>query len=269
MAGYDGWTMERTEIGDATIPILADGIKWIGYSQEKHLVWNLAAFGDTFSEGQTFSSYSHQFVGRIAWLPIENDETVLHLGAATRYGAPLDGMLQLRSRPEAFEAPYFIDTGKFPAKSTQTSQFEAYYRPRSFLIGTEYFVQSVNSPETGNPFFQGGQVVMSWLATGEIRAELLAGASDEDALRLVAQRTLELTRSTTRSNRPAPGVPRTCSGWSSTSWRSPVCSRVAVRGGAAARRPASTPRSDAAPRASPRSRRRTTRRASGRKLSPG
>jgi len=169
MNGYAGWTMERTEIGDATIPILADGIKWIGYSQKKHLVWNLGAFGDTFSEGQTFSTYSHQFVGRIAWLPIENEETVLHLGAATRYGAPLDGMLQLRSRPEAFEAPYFIDTGKFPAKSTQTSQFEAYYRPRSLLIGTEYFVQSVDSPETGNPFFQGGQVVMSWLATGEIR----------------------------------------------------------------------------------------------------
>ena len=30
-------------------------------------------------------------------------------------------------------------------------------------------MQSVDSPETGNPFFQGGQVVMSWLATGEIR----------------------------------------------------------------------------------------------------
>jgi phosphate-selective porin OprO and OprP len=169
MVGYAGWTMERTPISDATIPILADGIKWMGYAQEKHLLWNLGAFTDTFSEGQTFSTYSHQFVGRIVWLPIENNETVLHLGADTRYGAPLDGMLQLRSRPEAFEAPYFIDTGKFPAKSTQTTSFEAYYRPRSLLVGSEYFVQSVNSPAEGNPFFQGGNVVVSWLATGEIR----------------------------------------------------------------------------------------------------
>src|SRR5689334_10389630 len=28
MVGYAGWTMERTEANDATIPILADGIKW-------------------------------------------------------------------------------------------------------------------------------------------------------------------------------------------------------------------------------------------------
>jgi hypothetical protein len=35
-----------------------------------------------------------------------------------------------------------------------------------------------------------------WLeATAEIRAELLSGASEEDALRLIAQRTMELTRS--------------------------------------------------------------------------
>ncbi len=58
MVGYAGWTMERTPISDATIPILADGIKWIGYAPEKHLVWNLGAFADTLSEGQTFSTYS-------------------------------------------------------------------------------------------------------------------------------------------------------------------------------------------------------------------
>src|SRR5579883_948728 len=32
MVGYAGWTMERATINDATIPILADGIKWLGYS---------------------------------------------------------------------------------------------------------------------------------------------------------------------------------------------------------------------------------------------
>ena len=35
MVGYDGWTNERTMINDA-IPILADGIKWLGYSPERH-----------------------------------------------------------------------------------------------------------------------------------------------------------------------------------------------------------------------------------------
>lgn len=46
--------------------------------------------------------------------------------------------------------------------------------------------------------FEQTRLRQRWLeATGEIRAELLAGAGDEDALRLVAQRTLELTRSST------------------------------------------------------------------------
>jgi len=116
MVGYAGWTMERTLISDETIPILADGIKWIGYAPETHLLWNLGAFTDTLSEGQTFSTYSSQFVGRIAWLPIENDTPSSHLGADTRYGKPDDGMLQLRSRPEYFEAPFFIDTGNFQPK---------------------------------------------------------------------------------------------------------------------------------------------------------
>jgi phosphate-selective porin OprO/OprP len=169
MVGYAGWTMERTEISDATIPILADGIKWLGYVPEKHILWNLGFFGDWLSEGQTFSTYERQVVGRFAWVPEENEDTVLHLGTSLRYGKVEDGQLQLRSRPEDFEAPYFVDTGKFPADSTKMLGLEAYYRPRSLLVGSEYFLQSVNSPQTGNPFFHGGNVVVSWLPTGEIR----------------------------------------------------------------------------------------------------
>jgi phosphate-selective porin OprO/OprP len=169
MVGYAGWTMERTEMNDASIPILADGIKWLGYAPTKHLIWNLGAYTDLLSEGQTFSSYAHQYVGRFAWVPEENEQTVLHIGVSLRQGKVEDGQLQLRSRPEAFPAPYFVDTGKFPADSTKMAGLEVYYRPRSLLVGGEYFLQDVNSPQTNNPFFHGGNVVVSWLPTGEIR----------------------------------------------------------------------------------------------------
>jgi phosphate-selective porin OprO/OprP len=169
MVGYAGWTMERATINDATIPILADGIKWLGYAPKKHLLWNLGVFMDALSENQTFSTYDHQIIGRIVWLPEENEETVLHIGLDLRYGKPDDGQLRLRSRPEAFEAPYFIDTGSFPAKHTTTANFETYYRPGPLLFGTEYFVQKVDAPDKGNPVFQGVDSVVSWLATGETR----------------------------------------------------------------------------------------------------
>jgi phosphate-selective porin OprO and OprP len=170
MVGYAGWTMERAAINDATIPILADGIKWLGYAPEKHLLWNLGVFGDALSEGQSFSTYRRQAVGRIAWLPMENEEDVLHIGVAVRYGKPKNDSIQFRSRPESWPAPYFIDTGKIPSTSTTITQFETYYRPGSLLLGTEYFLVHVNSPETGNPFFNGGELAMTWLPTGEIRA---------------------------------------------------------------------------------------------------
>jgi phosphate-selective porin OprO and OprP len=169
MVGYAGWTMERAPISDATIPILADGIKFLGWAPKQHLLWNVGIYKDWLSEGQSFSTYEHQAVGRFAWVPLVNEETVLHLGTSLRHGVVEDGMLQVRSRPEVFEAPYFVDTGKFPAKSTNTYEIEEYYRPGSFLFGSEYFWQQVNSPEKGNPSFNGGDVVFTWLITGEIR----------------------------------------------------------------------------------------------------
>jgi phosphate-selective porin OprO/OprP len=171
MVGYAGWTMERAPISDATIPILADGVKWLGYAPGKHLIWNLGAYTDWLSEGETFSSYDYQVVGRLAWVPVMSDatETVLHIGLSLRYGEPNDGQLRLRSRPEAFPAPFFVDTGQFPAESTRMAAPELYYRPGPFLVGTEYFLQKVNAPEAGDPFFHGGDAFVSWLPTGETR----------------------------------------------------------------------------------------------------
>jgi len=170
MVGYAGWTMERATISDATIPILADGVKWLGLSPKLRLLWNVGVYGDALSEGQSFSTYDRQIVGRVAWLPAFRERTRLHLGMSMRYGKPDDGMLRLRSRPENFIAPYFVDTDAFPADNTKMVGIEAYYRPGSLLMGSEYFVQNVKAPDSGNPRFHGGDAVVSWLVTGETRA---------------------------------------------------------------------------------------------------
>ncbi len=44
-----------------------------------------------------------------------------------------------------------------------------YYRPGRFLLGGEYFLQSVDAPDSGNPFFHGGEVAVTWMITGETR----------------------------------------------------------------------------------------------------
>src|SRR3954468_16226491 len=69
MVGYDGWSMERLPFTDATIPLLADGLKWLGSVKNNHIFWNFGAFTDVLSEGQSFSSYDHQYVLRAGWVP--------------------------------------------------------------------------------------------------------------------------------------------------------------------------------------------------------
>ena len=182
MVGYDGWTIERFTMSDATIPLLADGFKWLGYSKRHGFLWNLGYFNDVASKGQSFSSYSSQEVVRLAWLPVHSEEsgTLIHLGFNFRYGKPVDGKLQLKSRPEAFIAPFFLDTGKFAASSSNSVGYETYFRRRSLLFGSEYYFQHVDSPSTGNPMIHGGDVVATWLITGETRPYNTVGGYFKD-----------------------------------------------------------------------------------------
>ena len=41
MIGYAGWGIERAPISDATLPILADGVKWLGYVPRARILWTL------------------------------------------------------------------------------------------------------------------------------------------------------------------------------------------------------------------------------------
>lgn len=177
MTGYDGWTMERLPFTDATVPLLADGIKWLGYVPSTRLFWNLGAFTDWLSTGQTFSSYNYQGVLRAGWLPLAGDTVgpLLHFAMNFRAGSVHNDSLNLQSRPEAFPAPYFISTGKFPASSAWEAGPEIYYRPGSLLLGFEYYWLKARSPETRNPLFNGGQFVLAWLSTRETRPYNLAG----------------------------------------------------------------------------------------------
>lgn len=172
MVGYAGWTMERSTMSDATVPILGDGIKWLGYVPELHLLWNIGYFIDSYNARQAFSTYDNQFVARVAWLPIlsDKDRKLLHIGFNGRSGAVDEDILQIKSRPEASPAPYFVDTGKFEAYTTRMAGWEVYYRSGPWLFGTEYWGQVVNSPEGSDPLFHGGDLVATWLITGETRA---------------------------------------------------------------------------------------------------
>jgi phosphate-selective porin OprO/OprP len=77
--------------------------------------------------------------------------------------------MRLKSRPEANPAPQFIDTGKFPSDRSNSIGGEAYYASGSWMFGSEVYAHHFNSPTSGNPTFVGGDVVASYIITGESR----------------------------------------------------------------------------------------------------
>ncbi len=178
MVGVQGWGHERAPVSDAMIPILADGVKWMGYLPKSGLAWTLGWYGDSYSSEESFSTYEQQQVARVSWLPIRSNiaDTVLHLGVSLRDGKPEDRKLRLRARPGSFQAPYVVDTDVFDAQRAHTGGLEAYYRSGPLLLGGEYFVQNVDSDSTGDPTFNGGEVFVAWNVTGETRAYKPSGA---------------------------------------------------------------------------------------------
>ena len=172
MVGYDGWTIERSTALDAFVPILADGIKYTGYSPGKKLGWNLGLFSDALSNRESFSAYTNLAVARVSWLPIlsESEGELLHISLMVREGDPEDELIKQRSKPEVYLAPYFVDSGQFPATHASTRGFEVYYRKKNLLLGTEQYFQHVTASPAGNPDFYGGEAVVSYVLTGETRA---------------------------------------------------------------------------------------------------
>jgi phosphate-selective porin OprO/OprP len=170
MNGYAGWGLERQTAIDV-IPILADGVKWLGYLEKQRIFWNLGVYTDWLSKGQSFSTYKWQTDARVGWLPLysQPDKTVLHVGFNYRYGKPVDGQIRMRSRPEANPAPYFMDTGTFSSTGSNHFGVEAYYRKGSWMFGTEYYLHQFNTPEGTTKAFYGGELMATYLITGETR----------------------------------------------------------------------------------------------------
>jgi phosphate-selective porin OprO/OprP len=170
MNGYSGWTMERQMAIDV-IPILADGVKWLGYLPKTRIFWNAGIYTDWLSEGQSFSTYKWQTATRIGWLPIysKEDKTVLHVGINYRYGELLGGKIRVRSRPEANPAPRFIDTGDFQTNQSNHIGGEVYYSSGPWMFGSEFYWHRFNSSAVNDPLFFGAEAVVSYIMTGESR----------------------------------------------------------------------------------------------------
>jgi phosphate-selective porin OprO/OprP len=170
MNAVAGWGMERQMALDV-IPILADGIKWLGYLPKQRILWNLGVYTDWISHDESFSTYEWQTVVRVGWLPMysREDNTVFHVGFSYRYGKPDDDVIRLRSRPESNPAPNFLDTDKITTNGSHHVGGEVYFSTGPWMFGSEVYVHQFNSPEASSRIFYGGDISATYMITGEAR----------------------------------------------------------------------------------------------------
>ncbi len=168
--GYYGWVNERAVANDAFIPILADGVRWTAHAFGNQLVYNIGAFADPLSEEESFNKNDWQVAARAVWLPIGTDveDGLLHLAVGGRFAGANDGVLQYKSKPEAFLAQQnVVDTGELDASNSLMANVEVYYLQGPWSAGSEYFFNQVSASASGDPFFHGGEIFGAYMLTGE------------------------------------------------------------------------------------------------------
>jgi phosphate-selective porin OprO/OprP len=176
MNGHSPWGYERQMALDV-IPILADGIKYMGYYPKAKMFLNLGYFNNLTSKNQAFSTFKSQIVARVGWLPIldQKNNKVLHIATSFQYGKPKDDVMTLKSRPESNPTPQLINTGQFTTDHSFHYAGEAYYTNNRLTIGSEIVSHHFYSKDSGDHTFNGGNVFVSYSFTGGTRPYNTAG----------------------------------------------------------------------------------------------
>lgn len=171
MPGTDWIFMERSGMANAFIPQRNIGLRLHRSFANGRAGYSAGWFNDWFVNGRSFAANGNTYTGRVSYLPIDRDDdrTVVSLATGVYYKEKTEGTLRYRSRPEANQAPYFVDTTSFAANDAATVQFEVMAMRRSTQVFGELMLTPVDAPTMGDPRFHGGFVGVSHFLTGEHR----------------------------------------------------------------------------------------------------
>ena len=147
------------------------GIRYLDNYLKDRMSFSLGIYNDWFQHDVSFADSGTQVSGRLTGLPLASTDgrDFLHLGVGLRYLGADSGELRYKGRPESNVIDDYVDTGTFPAKYARQLALEALYSAGPFSILTEYAHAWVESPEKGNPAFNGSYVTASYVLTGENR----------------------------------------------------------------------------------------------------
>ncbi len=168
---YDLVFMERSTMSSALTVPRNTGVRLRGVAAHGRVNWSAGWYNGWLTNGLSFSESGNIFNGRFAGLPVDANggRRLVHLGVWGAYAEAQEGSARSRSRPEVYEAPFFVDTGSFPADSNASLGFEFAAVEGPVTVAAEYTGSRSDAPQAGDPRFAAWYVQASWTITGETR----------------------------------------------------------------------------------------------------
>jgi phosphate-selective porin OprO/OprP len=139
---------------------------------DDRMTWAAGVFRitDDFGEAQDDGGYS--ITGRVTGLPVYENEgaSLLHLGAAYSHRDPEDNLARFRSKPEAHQLDYFINTGFMSSDDADVVGLESAWVEGPLSLQGEYFYLDLDRTDGGSSVeFDGYYGQVSYFLTGEHR----------------------------------------------------------------------------------------------------
>jgi phosphate-selective porin len=149
----------------------AVGVSLAGQLPEQRGTWYVGWYNDWITSGDSFSDSGNDFVSRVTFLPIWQDEgrNFVHVAASMRYVGSDNDTLRMRGKPASNVADNYVDTGNLDSDHAWNYGLEALLNRGSYSLLAEYVHSDVRSATAANPNFTGWYVTGSWVVTGDYR----------------------------------------------------------------------------------------------------
>ncbi len=163
--------VERSLPVEAFSPSRNSGVGVQGHRGDT-LNWGIGYFYDADTFGISTNEDNTNLTARLGWRPLyeEGGKRLLHLAiAASTKEIGTGSQLRFRSRPEAHFTTRFVNTDHFAADSSTLLGAEVAGIFNRFWFAGEYIQNDIDSPEFGDPTFDGYYAQAGFFLTDDYR----------------------------------------------------------------------------------------------------
>ncbi|HEX9733645.1 MAG TPA: porin [Thermoanaerobaculia bacterium] len=174
---------------ERSLPSVFNPVRNVGvmaYDAGERYTWAAGAFRESDEFAVSSGSGVLNLTGRVTGVPVYRDDAhLLHLGLGVSRKDLGDDLFRFRQRPEAHQAPRFVDTGAFAAAQVRLWDLELALVWGAFWAAAELAGAEADAVHLGDPSFRGSYVQAGWFLTGQHRP-YRRGHGDFHRLKLAA-----------------------------------------------------------------------------------